>query len=85
MVLMLLPDPSGTSDPGSEVEPPLEPGFLLVAWTVGSAVKEPLPGAVPLRSGGTFSLSTEEEEECDNLNTCKREIMQLQEKKRKKP
>lgn len=66
VVVMLLPELSLTSRPGREAEPPLEPDFLLpgMEGTAGS-VKEPLPGAGPLRSWFTFSLSAGEGEERD--------------------
>lgn len=63
MALMLLPEPSLISNPGREVGPPLD--FLLGREGAAGSVKEPLPGAIPLRSGFTFSFSAEEGEECD--------------------
>lgn len=56
-VLMLLPEPSLTSNPGSEAGLPLEPDFLLGRDGAAGSVKEPLPGAGPFRSGLTFSFS----------------------------
>lgn len=66
--LLLLPEPSLMSNTGREAGPPLEPGFLLGREGAAESVREPLPGARPLRSGFTFSFSAEEGGECNEFN-----------------
>ncbi|TNN89216.1 hypothetical protein EYF80_000504 [Liparis tanakae] len=68
VVQMLLPDPSLISNVGTEEELPLEQDFLLLRKGAAGSVKEPLPGAGPLRSGFTFSFSAEDGEEKDKFN-----------------
>lgn len=65
---MLLPDPSLISNAGREDGLPMEPDFLLEREGTQGSVREPLPGAGPLRSGFTFSFSAEEGEKCDKFN-----------------
>lgn len=51
------PEPSLTSNPGTEEAVPLETDFLLLGKGAAASVREPRPGGKPLRSGFTFSFS----------------------------
>lgn len=75
---MLLPDPSLNSNPGREAGLPVEPDFLLGREGAAGSVKEPLPGAGPLRSAFTFSFSAEEGGECDKFNRAELQTTQIQ-------
>ena len=78
VVLTLLPDPSLISNPGREVGLAVEPDFLLGMEGAAGSVKEPLPGARPLRSGFTFSFSAEEGGECDKFNRAEPQTTRIQ-------
>lgn len=77
-VLMLLPEPSLISNPGSKAGLPLEPDFLLGRDGAVDSVKEALPGAGPFRSGFTFSFSADAGEECNTFNITELLITQVQ-------
>lgn len=76
MALMLLPEPSLTSNPGREAGPPLN--FLLGREGAAGSFTEPLPGTILLRSGFTFSFSAEEGEENDWFNRAEVQTEQVQ-------